>query len=206
MDLEGRIRRLEFQNRRFRWLLVINLLILLAILSTGAVFAFSPSDKTSQASPVVPSENSSEKYKTIRATRFELVDSTGKTLAVLGLIGKHPFDGEFVAGGNPGLAILDRDGNPQVRLCGPRQDNGISSEGFTMYSLDGKYKMNVKADIMGANMVAEFGTLSLLDVGITQGPSLGIIFNRNFAKPRFRLDFQSLIFADDNGHITAKFP
>ncbi|MEX1026755.1 MAG: hypothetical protein WD049_01925 [Candidatus Paceibacterota bacterium] len=101
----------------------------------------------------------------VRANRFELVSTDGKVLAVLGKVKKHPFDSEVVGDGI-GLALLDNDGRPQVRLCADNHDGLITSQGLTIYDISGKYRVNVGASAGGGGLGMKQGTNSKFEMFI----------------------------------------
>lgn len=102
----------------------------------------------------------------IRSKRFELVSEGGQVLAVLGEVEKHPFDGSFVVGG-VGLALLDRDGRPQVRLLADNHDGTIAYQGLTIYDKSNEYRVNVSAGLGGGGLRMDYGANGTFEVFIT---------------------------------------
>lgn len=108
----------------------------------------------------------------VRANRFELVSTNGKVLAVLGKVEKHPFDSDTVEAGI-GLALLDKDGRPQVRLCADNHDGLVTSQGLTIFDLSGKYRVNLGASAGGGGLGMKEGILGDFEVFIAaQSPIL----------------------------------
>jgi len=108
----------------------------------------------------------------VRATRFELVSAEGKLLAVLGEVEKHPFDSDFVEGGI-GLALLDNEGRPQVRLCADNHHGVLTSQGLTIFDISGKYRVNLGASQGGGGIGLEHGTKGKFEMFVAaQSPIL----------------------------------
>lgn len=55
-----------------------------------------------------------------------------KSADILGEVAEHRLDSSFVGPG-VGLALLDKNGEPQVRLCAENHDGVITHQGLTIY-------------------------------------------------------------------------
>jgi len=153
-------------------------------------------------------DSNSPIQETIRAKRIELVRDDGSVVAILGLIDKHPLDGEFVTAGSFGLAILDSDGNPQIRLCG-RSDGDNAMEGLTIYTDNKAVRTQINAGMGLGGLIVQSGNFELA-VGSFGGgtPVLQItqLPENEPRKERVLLDADAVQFTDIIGVVKFKAP
>ena len=139
---------------------------------------------------------------TIRAKRFELVTNEGKVLAILGEIPKHPWDNNLDGSGVPafvgpfgpgvGLALLDGDGLPQIRLCADLNDGHHSYNGLTIYGIGGNYRVDVNASAGGGGFGVEARSGSRVDIGAGLSvPRIWLIDKDNKVRLGMALDAQT---------------
>jgi len=158
-------------------------------------------DARSGAGPPVGNEQSgvqSIASEVVRAGRFELIGADGKVQAILGKVEKHPADSEFVGPG-VGLALLDKDGHPQIRLCADNHDGLTTSQGLTIYDISGKYRVNLGASAGGGGLGIERGTAANFEVFIGgQSPILRFTDKDGKERLSLALDTFKLVAADES--------
>jgi len=175
----------------------------LAAASTILQFAHLLTETANPDTHQSPTSNSSVP-PLIQAHRFELIGDNGEVLAILGRVEQHPFDGEL-GGDITGLAFLDKEGHPQVRLCGDNHDGTLTTSGLTMYGLTGQYRVNVGASDGGAGIDMKHGDGAYLEQFVASNTPI-LRFTDKDGKMRLFLALDTFQLLAADGSIVFKTP
>ena len=123
----------------------------------------------------------------LRIRRLELVDPDGKLLAVMGSLDGHPSDPGGIDAGC-GLALMDSEGRPEVRLCAHNHNSIVNMQGLTVYDRTGEFRVRAQANDGAGGFVVQKGTKGRLDLFVASSPIFQMFHQED--DERVRLEVQ----------------